>query len=50
MGEKAVRGEQISDGKVAGAELLLHERLGEHVGEAAAAETLRQHERRQPEA
>ena len=49
LGREAVRRDQIPDPGAAEAELLLYERLREQIGEAAAADVLGQHERRQPE-
>ena len=44
IGEKTVGAQQVSDPGITPAELLLHQALGEHVGEPATAELGRDHE------
>ena len=44
VGEEAVGAHQVSDARIAPAQLLLHQALGEDVGEATAAELLGDHE------
>ena len=48
-GEEPGRGDQVADAGAAPVQLLLHDAAGEHVPDAAAADLLGQHERRQPE-